>query len=117
MEKYYPLPTSGNMSPVGNSYLEMSGFPLVLGQVVLIQLARRCVDQINPMALQVRIGILAVDRYPVEGWVAHHADVQVGVTKPGDGILHRLDVAEDDFGVEVVAELAHKLTLNRKLKL
>ena len=52
----------------------------------------------------------------VQRRIANHADGQVRVSEPVDGLLGGLNGSRNDFGVQMVSELANKLAFHGKLE-
>lgn len=60
---------------------------VVFDEIVLVQDVGRCVHQVNPAPLQQGVRAAVVVGDAVQGGVAEHAHVQVGVAEPVDGVL------------------------------
>lgn len=60
---------------------------VVFDEIVLVQDVGRCVHQVNSAPLQQGVRAAVVVGDAVQGGVAEHAHVQVGVAEPVDGVL------------------------------
>lgn len=60
---------------------------VVFDEAVLVQDVGRCVHQVHPAPLQQGVRAAVVVGDAVQGGVAEHAHVQVGVAEPVDGVL------------------------------
>jgi len=73
------------------------------------------VDEVGAALLELRVGAPLLGRAAVEGGLAEHAHVEVGVLEPVDGLLGRLHGAEHHLRVQVVDELGDELALDGQL--
>lgn len=68
-------------------YLEAARPLVVFNEAVLVEDVGRRVHQVHPAPLQQRVRAAVVVGDAVQGGVAEHAHVQVGVAEPVDSIL------------------------------
>ncbi len=71
-------------------------------------------DQIHSLLFQGHV-VFVLGADAVKPGRTEHTDEEVGVPEPLNAFVAAPDVAENDFGIEVVDELARKLTLDGQL--
>lgn len=124
--------------------LEAASPLVIFDQAVFVQDVGCRVHQVHPAPLQQRVRTAVVMGHAVQGRVAEHANVQVGVAEPVHSILEKklhqkcnnsrlasyacsanmwlhdihlcvLHISQDDLSIEHVRQLAHHLTLYGQL--
>mmetsp|Transcript_1476 Transcript_1476/g.4618 ORF Transcript_1476/g.4618 Transcript_1476/m.4618 type:complete len:419 (+) Transcript_1476:3107-4363(+) len=103
----------GHAAQVG--HLQRAALAVVAHQLGAVEQRGGGVHQVAQPLAQLGVGLRLLDAHAVQLRAAQHADVQVGVAEPVDGVVDALHGAQHQLGVEVVGEARHELALDRQL--
>ena len=72
-----------------HAHLESTASPVIPDEGVLVQLGGSTVDQVSTALLQQRVAHQLLLAHTIQGWVAQHAHIQVGVPCTWRGVARR----------------------------